>query len=391
LCTIASYSSYGFSLITCKLAFTFKHFPMHDKPIKSSNVLRIYDRLRQSPVTLDVLYDWVQKNGISVSRRTLYRYLHTLAGSISFPGEKVVVYDNEFNKKVWKIEYDESTTLLNQFDINTYYLLRNFTPHSLSGPRQESIKKLDTLMYSLASKSRFQLNVDANNLAFVRSNYFDAHYTAEQHALLEDLIWAIQHHRKIKVDDYDWDRAMLPEGFDNGMMVYPLKMLFHFGLLYICVYSPDTERIIILPFHELLSISVTNFSFSASPYYKQLEDYLCSTFGIIPSMGEEVHDIEIEFAGHSGSYVKTMNWHCSQKFENLPNGNILMRLRCGINRELVGFIVFFMNNARVIKPARLKQELVKRLQMMIGNYQNDNDLVYKSSLKQNAAELEVAD
>ena len=161
---------------------------MNDKPIKSANVLRIYDRLRQSPVTLDVLYDWLQTNGIPVTRRTLYRYLHTLSGSISFPGEKVVVYDNEFNKKVWKIEYDESTTMLNQFDINTYYLLRSFAPRSLTAPREDSLKKLDTLMYSLASKSRFQLNVDANNLAFLRSNYFDAHYTAEQHKLLEDLI-----------------------------------------------------------------------------------------------------------------------------------------------------------------------------------------------------------
>ncbi len=352
---------------------------MNGKPVKSANILKIYDRLRQSPVTLEVLQRWVKSNGMDVSRRTLYRYLHTLAGSLSFPGEKVVVYDDEFGKKVWKIEYDESATSLSQFDINSYYILRNFIANSLSAPREDSLKKLDTMMYELSSKSRFQQNVDANHLAFTRSNYADTHYTAEQHALLEDLIWAIQHHRKIKVEEFAWDRALLPEGFTDGMMVLPLKLLYHITMIYICVYSEDTGKIIILPFHEILQMSATNISFKPASFLPFLEEYLSATFGILPNIDDAVYDIEIEFAGHTGGYVRRKQWHSSQSVEELENGNLLLKMKCGINRELIGFIVFFLTNAKVLKPLKLRNLVMAKLKGALEVYTQD-DLMYKTNM-----------
>ncbi len=75
-----------------------------EKASKSTNVLRIYDRLKQSPVTIEVLHKWVKENGIRISRRTLYRYLNNLADSVRFNGEKLTLNANESNKKVWNIE-----------------------------------------------------------------------------------------------------------------------------------------------------------------------------------------------------------------------------------------------------------------------------------------------
>jgi predicted DNA-binding transcriptional regulator YafY len=361
---------------------------MKERQVKSTNILHIYDRLRQSPVTLDVLHDWVKKAGIDVSRRTLYRYLDDLASSIVFQGEKLVIYENEFNKKVWKIEFDHSEILLSQFDINSYYILRHFIPQSLSQPREGSLKKLDELIYSLASKSRFQMNVDANNLAFTRSGSRDAKYSEKDHVLLEDMIWAIQHHRKIKIEEFNWDTGILPEGFKTGMMVMPLRLIYHDGLIYICVYSEDTDKIIILPFHDVLRMAVTNFSFNASPYYSMLAEYQKNTFGVLPNFDDKVYDIEIEFAGHTGVFVKSMQWHHSQVFETLPNGNQLMRLRCGLNREIIGFIMNFLSNAKVIRPQRLKNMVVERLEGMLDNYRIDSsEFVYTTHIKENALEL----
>ena len=57
-----------------------------------------------------------------------------------------------------------------------------------------------------------------------------------------------------------------------------------------------------------------------------------------------------------------------------------MHLRCGINRELVGFIMFFLNNARIIRPARLKQIVMDKLRKTLINYEKDQALVYNSNL-----------
>jgi predicted DNA-binding transcriptional regulator YafY len=355
-------------------------YSMKEKPLKSTNMLQIYDRLRQSPVTLDVLHDWTKKSGIDVSRRTLYRYLDGLETGIKFQGEKLVVYNNEFNKKVWKIEFDESAILLNQFDINSYYILRNFIPQSLSGPREDSLKKLDELVYGLSSKSRFQTNVDANNMAFIRTNYIDASYTSDEHQMMEDMIWAIQHHRKIRVEEFNWDMHFLVEGFDTCMLVLPLKLLSHFGLMYLCVYVEDIHKICILPITNIIRISVTNLTFSPSQFYSSLDYYLDNTFGIVPNYDDKIYDIEIEFAGTTGQYITSMNWHKSQSFEVLPNENVLMRLHCGINREIVGFVMYFLNNAKVLRPAKLKKIMIEKLKRTLDVYEGDDELVYETNL-----------
>jgi predicted DNA-binding transcriptional regulator YafY len=352
-----------------------------ERSIKSTNIFRIYDRLKQSPVTLEVLFDWVLKAGIKVSRRTLYRYLNNLASTVDFRGEKLVIYNNEFNKKVWKIEFKESESLLNQFDINSYYILRHFIPKSLSGPRAESLKNLDELVYSASSKSHFQQNVDANNLSFLRTDYFDASYSERHHLIIEEIISAIQHHQKIRVDEFTWDIKLMPEGFKNGMHVLPLKLLFHFGLMHICVFFGDLQKVAVLPLSDNLKISVINETFNPAPYKDILAEYLDKTFGVLPNIDDKVYDVEIEFAGNTGEYIRFMNWHKSQRFSPAAdNNNIIMHLHCGINRELVGFIMFFLNNARIIKPARLRQIVLDKLRKTISNYEKNLALVYKSNL-----------
>ena len=342
--------------------------------------MRIYDRLKQSPVTLDVLYEWSHKAGMNVSRRTLYRYLNNLANTVDFRGEKLLVCNNEFNKKAWRIEYDESSDILNQFDINSYYILRNFIPNSLGGPRSGSLKKLDELIYGISSKSDFVENVDANNLAFIRTNYFDANYSEVHHAILEEIITAIQHHRKICVEEFNWDVKMLPEGFQTGMLVLPLKLLFHFGLLYTCVYVEALDKITLLPLSDILKLTVLKESFNPGYYQDLLNELLNRTFGILPNFDGEIYDIEIEFAGNTGKYIQLMNWHASQRFLTLENGNILMQLHCGINRELVGFVMYFLDNARVIKPLKLKKFVMAKLVATLSNYNNNEELVYNTNL-----------
>lgn len=351
-----------------------------ERSIKSTNIIRVYDRLKQSPVTLDVLYDWVIKSGIKVSRRTLYRYLNNLATTVDFRGEKLVIYQNEFNKKVWKIEYDDSASFLNQFDINSYYILRNFIPRSLGGPRIRSLEKLDELVYSSSSKSHFQQNVDVNNLSFLRTDYFDANYTEQHHEILEELITAVQNHRKIRVDEYNSDINLMPKGFETGMLVLPLKLLFHFGLMNICVFIEDLQKIAILPLSDIFKMSVTQASFHPAPFQKPLKEYLDTTFGVLPNIDEKVYDIEIEFAGNTGHYVRMMNWHKTQRFSDAGNGNLIMHLQCGINRELVGFVMFFIYNARVVKPARLKNIVMEKLRKTLSGYERDQALEYKSFL-----------
>jgi len=163
-------------------------------------------------------------------------------------------------------------------------------------------------------------------------------------------------------------------------MVLPLRLLYHFGLTYVCVYIEEIDKISILPIIDIIGISVTAFTFAPAQFYCRLKQYLDTTFGIIANYDDTVYNIEIEFTGTTGHYIEVMNWHSSQSFEHTTNGNIILRLRCGINRELIGFVLYFLNNARVLKPAKLKGMVLEKLKQTLDNYASENELVYETSV-----------
>lgn len=87
-------------------------------------------------------------------------------------------------------------------------------------------------------------------------------------------------------------------------------------------------------------------------------------FGITQNMDEKVYDIELEFSSVTGFYVKNHIWHDTFTAQSLPNGNWLMKMRCGINRELVGWIFQWMGNVKIINPPELKELYQQQLEKM---------------------------
>ena len=83
-----------------------------------------------------------------------------------------------------------------------------------------------------------------------------------------------------------------------------------------------------------------------------LKDLLDNRFGITKNMDDKVYNIKLEFTNITGSLVQKYTWHHSQKFE-LQNGNHIMTLRCGINREFMGWIFQWMYNVRKMEAQAL--------------------------------------
>ena len=62
---------------------------------KSERLLKIYARLKRSPVTIEIIRDWAKKNDIKVSERTFYRDLNDLENSLILDNERLVVSEGE--------------------------------------------------------------------------------------------------------------------------------------------------------------------------------------------------------------------------------------------------------------------------------------------------------
>ncbi len=112
---------------------------MEENTKHTDKLLRLYNRLKSGPITIEVARAWTKNAGIYVSDRQLYRDLDKLEFLKINDTECVTVFKDGKNRKKWKLEFKESADKLTEYDINSFYLLKNFAPSSIVDHRTESI------------------------------------------------------------------------------------------------------------------------------------------------------------------------------------------------------------------------------------------------------------
>lgn len=348
---------------------------------KSEIILKLYERLRQGPCTIAILTRWKKQNGYTFSDRQFYHYLSELECSLSKgnTGESIETDKGEHNAITWKLVYDKSKKGLSPYDINTFYLIKHFVPNSIIEHRKESFNKMEELFYASFSKSGFQYTADANQLALSNTNFYDITYTAAQHKIIENIIDAIQNKWKIVLLDLEINSGTYLGGFKAGDIIYPLALKLHRGSLQLCGYHENKQKACIISFDTLMKIDTLNETFNPKKYYPKLQAFFETSFGITENIDDKVYDIELEFSSKTGRFVLQFFWHASQQWTALKNGNYLLKLHCGINRELVGWIFQWMSNVKVRKPLALKELVLQKYKDCIDLYDANTELEFNNS------------
>lgn len=347
---------------------------------KSQRLLKIYALLRHQPVTIEILKHWAARNNISISERTFYRDLQVLERSILMPDEEIVVAVGEKNKKTWKIEF-KGDDKLTEFDINSFLLFSSFLPLPLVRSRTESLSRIRDVYYKSYSKSRFEdfASYAANQLTSTRFGEFlgDIHYAKT----LEDMLWCIRNHRELDLCKVDFDITSISQSVVFPMKFLPLKLVYHRGLVHLGGFDKESGRLILLALSQITEYKLTNLSFKNTELLKKFDDEMLKRFGITENRDDEVYDIELEFSEMLGCFVKNDYWHPTQKFSQKENGNFIMTMRCGISRELVGWIFMWMTNVRVISPPELKECVMAKYREVLSDYATDKPLVSNNSFR----------
>lgn len=78
---------------------------------------------------------------------------------------------------------------------------------------------------------------------------------------------------------------------------------------------------------------------------------------------------KIQFSGNAARYAEREIWHPKQKLIKLENGNILLEIPFNKTPELVGAILSWGEEAEVIYPASLREEISMRIKKMASLYE----------------------
>lgn len=338
-------------------------------PDHLERLIRIYNRLRRGPVTIDIISKWAKNAGIMVSERQLYRDLNRLKTLCIAEGENVVEYIDEKNRKTWKLEYSEGEEKLTQYDINSFFLLKNFAPYSVIEQRKSSIEKVEKIFYRQLSKNKFQRSIQAHELYLRRTNYYENMYGEVEHNQMEDLIWALHSKRVIVIEEEVLNAANihLPAN-PFPLPMYPLELVFHRGRVRIAGLSVEKKRFLLFTIDKSLRFTLTNQSFNRKLLLADYNAGFDRLFGISASRKNKTYHIKIEFTKGYGESMMNYSLHKSQRWEQMKNGNYLLHLYCGIGRELVGFLAEGLDKVKVHQPKVLRDLFVTKLQQLAAIY-----------------------
>ncbi len=342
----------------------------------------IYNRLKVSAVTIEIIERWAKNVGINVSQRQLYRDLDLINGLLQ-KNEHLKVTQSEKNRKTWKIEFNESVSekVSDEF-INSFYLLRNFTPLNILSARSEDIDLIEAAFYKQNSKSKFEYNSNAHQLEIRSSKFQEEPYSAHFNDVLNKCIWAVQNQRKIKILKLVLDHSGMEERFyENEHLLLPMQILYHRGCVYMAAIEDEIDRLIILSIVQLKEFVTTNDMFDHSAYVHITQEQMDRRFGISENLDAQIYQIELEFSRAAGEYISSHFWHPTANYEIKKCGNYIMTLTCGINRELISWICQFMSLVKVINPPELKKIILEQLHNTLDLYDNHQSPFQRSLIR----------
>lgn len=334
-------------------------------------LIRIYNRLRRGPVTIEIISRWAKQADIQVSERQLYRDLHQLSVMSFSDGQSVIEYINEKNKKTWKLEYKEVSEKISAFDINSFFLLKNFAPLPILEERKASIEKFEKIIYKSFSQNNYQQYIQANELYMRKTNYYENMYGSEEHEKIEELIWTL-HNKRVIIIEKDLINSANIDLANNSFPIdmYPMELVFHRGRVHLAGFS-KSKQFLLFAVDKDFDFKLTNETFNRKKLLTEYKSHFAKLFGISKPSDGKIYNIKLEFTKSYGEATKTFYWHESQKWEKLKNGNYLFTLQCSIGRELVGFIAQGLAMIKVHQPKILRDLVLKKLKETIDLYEKN--------------------
>ena len=294
---------------------------------KSKILFSLYQRLKLSPCSIPQLRLWKQANSFDISDRTLYRYLNELDIVIAEKfGETLEIIHTQSQRKQWKVSPLIGTAMGFQQTVFT-----------------EQQPEVSPIQYSFGQ----------------------AIVTRETSGIRELIVSAIEANAQLILE---LGVTVAYEEVFPGDVVLPLKLIRHQCMDHLCFYHERNRMIQTAPISSLGGARFEGGKFSPELYQYKLVEFFNDRFGIAPNLDDSIYPVEIIFKETAAKSVMNYKWHPSQRFEVLDNGDVQLNMRCGVNEELIQWVIKFTDEVTVVKPQLLIDKIITKCNRTIQRY-----------------------
>jgi hypothetical protein len=341
----------------------------------------IYQLLEIEPRTIQGICKELELKGYRTAQRQIYNDLTQLEKNYLRNNQALQITTGQHNQKTYRLVYSDISIAVTGFDVNSYQLSRLSMTTYITEGRGESINKFRDIVAKKImhlSKTKYAaLPLEQN----FNSHFFERKYSADFNQMSEDIIWSIANNKIIEVENVYGDATNVSSDITYPFKLKPLLLVYHNGAYYTAGFIAKNNLFITIDLSKIVAYNITNQTFAHKKLLPIAKAELQKRFGLTGNIDDEVYDIELEFSSITGEFLSHYNWHPTQSFTQLKNGNYRMKIHCGINRELFGWIFRWMGNVKIIGPNKLKDLYLQQLDIINKNYSSSASLNYSNIFK----------
>jgi len=341
----------------------------------------IYNLLEIDPRNIQEIVTELKTAGCATANRQIYNDLLQLEKNYLRKNQALQITAGQHNQKTYRLVFTDSSIAVTGYDVNSYQLSRLSMTTYITEGRGDSINKFRDIVAEKImhlSKTKYTtLPIEQN----FNSHFFERNYTSDFNKISEDIIWSIANNKIIEIVNIYGDATAVTKDITYPIKLKALLLVYHNGAYYTAGFTEKKNQFVTIDLSKITAYNITNQTFAHKKALPLAKAELQKRFGLTGNVDNEVYDIELEFSSITGEFLSHYHWHESQSFSILKNGNYRMKMHCGINRELFGWIFRWMGNVKIIGPKKLKDLYLEQLTIMNKNYASNQALSYTNIFK----------
>jgi predicted DNA-binding transcriptional regulator YafY len=146
--------------------------------------------------------------------------------------------------------------------------------------------------------------------------------------------------------------------------VDPYFLRFAGGGLYMIGHCHLRKEVRMFAVERIRSITLTDHPYQMPLDFK-VDEYVQDALGIMRS-GRRI-EVELLFSKKAAAWVKDKTWHPSQENSLFKDGRLKMIVKVADNDELVGWVLSFGGEVRVVRPEALRAKVKDEAKKIIGS------------------------
>jgi predicted DNA-binding transcriptional regulator YafY len=180
--------------------------------------------------------------------------------------------------------------------------------------------------------------------------------------LVSRLYQAVLNAKQLRINYYSYSRNSVSE-----RIIDPYALTFRRRAWYLVAFCHTRNAIRMFRTNRIKAMDYTGRAF-LYPSNFSLEEYMAKSWQTMRGNKGEEAEVVVQFGAKIAPLIKEVNWHPTQRIEDLPDGSILFTVTVPETEEIKLWILSYGHEAEVISPESLREVTAAAAEKMCRRY-----------------------